>query len=72
MQRNAPRYLPGHSVVLAFLLVFITGASSLMYTLLRIENRKRDQGKRDYLVEGKTQEEIDQLGDKRPDFRYTL
>lgn len=44
----------------------------MMYNLLRMENRARDQGKRDYLAEGKSQDEIDLLGDKRPDFRYTL
>ncbi|KAK8049652.1 hypothetical protein PG994_011382 [Apiospora phragmitis] len=35
-------------------------------------NRKRREGKRDYLVEGKTEQEIDALGDHRPDFMYTL
>lgn len=35
------------------------------------ENKQRDAGKRDYLRE-LSQEEQDRLGEKHPDFRYTL
>ncbi|KAK6842046.1 hypothetical protein PG990_005968 [Apiospora arundinis] len=69
---NAPRYVEGHAVILAYMTIFLLGGSLLMTTLLRIENRKRREGKRDYMIEGKTEHEIDQLGDRRPDFIYTL
>jgi len=72
MQKNAPRYLPGHGTVMAFLIVFLAGGSTLMRLLLSMENKQRAQGKLDHLVEGKTEEEIADLGDKRPDFVYTL
>lgn len=69
---NPPRYVEGHAVILAYMIVFLFGGSLLMTILLRIENKKRREGKRDHLIEGKTEKEIDQLGDHRPDFTYTL
>ncbi|KAI0482573.1 MFS general substrate transporter [Xylariaceae sp. FL0804] len=69
---DPPRYLQGHGVILGYMAVFLLGGSTLMTVLLRIENKKRREGKRDYLVEGKTQAEILRMGDNRPDFYYTL
>lgn len=69
---DKPRFKPGHAVVLAYLTIFLFGGSLLQHVLLRRENAKRRAGKRDVWVEGKTAEEIDRLGDKRPDFLYTL
>ncbi|KAI0863307.1 major facilitator superfamily domain-containing protein [Xylaria cubensis] len=68
---DSPRYLQGHGVILAYMTLFLFGGSILMTTLLRIENKKRREGKRDYLAEGKTEAELDRLGDGRPDFFYT-
>ncbi|RYP55605.1 hypothetical protein DL769_010113 [Monosporascus sp. CRB-8-3] len=70
--RNGPSYLEGHGIVMAYLIVFLFGGSLLMTTLLRAENKKRRAGERDYLFEGKGQQEIAVLGDKRPDFYYTV
>jgi MFS family permease len=67
---DSPRYLQGHGVILAYLVLFLFGGSLLMTTLLRIENKKRREGKRDYLAEGKTEAELERLGDGRPDFFY--
>ncbi|KAI0102922.1 MFS general substrate transporter [Nemania sp. FL0031] len=67
---DAPRYLEGHGVILAYMILFLFGGSILMTTLLRIENKKRREGKRDYLAEGKTEAELDRMGDGRPDFYY--
>lgn len=36
------------------------------------ENKKRLAGGRDGWIEGKTEDEIERLGDKRPDFIYML
>lgn len=69
---DKPRYRPGHAVVLAYEAVFLLGGSILQHVLLRRENAKRRAGERDAWVEGKTEEEIEKLGDKRPDFMYTL
>ena len=34
-------------------------------------NMRREEGKEDYKVQGMTDEEIDELGDESPRFRYT-
>jgi len=39
---------------------------------IRWENEKRNKGERDYHLEGKTTEEIEQLGYLHPKFRYQL
>ena len=43
-----------------------------MYLLLQKENQKRRAGGRDYWAEGKTEQEVEKLGDRRPDFIYTM
>jgi MFS family permease len=68
---NKPRFFEGHGTVVAYLFFGIFCGSSLMSFLLRRENRKRRNGERDHWAEGKTQEEIDAMGDQRPDFIYT-
>lgn len=44
----------------------------MQYLLLRRENGKRRRGERDHWIEGLDQNQIELLGDKRPDFIYTL
>ncbi|KAI9809382.1 MAG: hypothetical protein M1827_006894 [Pycnora praestabilis] len=63
--KDKPAYRPGHAVVLAYMAVFLTGGSTLQYLLLRRENAKRRVGGRDYWIEGKTEHEIEMMGDKR-------
>jgi MFS family permease len=69
---NGPRFFEGHAVVIGYLIIGMFGGSVLMTILLKRENKKRLAGERDYLIEGKSQEEIDALGDNRPDFLYTI
>ena len=69
---DAPRFIPGHSVVLAYEAVFLFGGSVLQHVLLRRENAKRRNGERDVWVQGLSEAEIEKLGDKRPDFKYVL
>lgn len=64
-QKNFPKYRPGHGVVLAYLMLFLWCGSALQYSLLKSENAKRRRGVRDRWVDGKTEKEIDDLGDKR-------
>jgi len=52
-------------VVLAYLVVFLLGGSTLQYLLLRRENAKRLAGKRDAWIAGKSEKEIELLGDRR-------
>ena len=70
--KDSPRYKPGHGVVLGYETLFLLGGSLLQYFLLKRENAKRRRGERDSWIEGKSQAEIEKLGDKRPDFIYTL
>jgi hypothetical protein len=70
--KDKPRYKPGHGTVLAYEALFLLGGSVLQHILLRRENAKRRSGERDHWVEGKTEAEIEKLGDQRPDFLYTL
>lgn len=57
---------------LAYEAVFLFCGSLVQHIGLRMENKRRRQGKLDHLLEGKSEEEIDMLGDHRPDFMYTL
>ena len=70
--RDIPLYRQGHGIVLGYLTVFLFGGSVLMYFLLKRENAKREAGGRDYWADGKDEKEVELLGDKRPDFKYTL
>ncbi|OOQ91533.1 putative MFS transporter [Penicillium brasilianum] len=70
--KDKPRYYPGHGVVLGYLVLFLFGGSVVQYLLLRRENGKRRRGERDQWVEGLDHSQIELLGDKRPDFIYTL
>lgn len=62
---DAPRFIPGHAVVLGYLAVFLLAGSVLQYFLLRRENRLNRSGARNYSLEGKSESEIRLLGDKR-------
>ena len=50
---------------MGYLTVFLLGGTVLQYVLLRAENAKRLLGKRDVWVEGKSEKEIQAMGDKR-------
>lgn len=69
---DSPRYLSGHGVVLGYLTVFLFGGSIVTHLYLRRENKLRVTGRRDHWIEGLSAEEIEGLGDKRPDFIYTI
>jgi hypothetical protein len=70
--KDKPRYFLGHGVVLAYLTLWLFGGSLVTRFLLAWENKKRRQGTRDAWVDGKSEQEITEMGDKRPDFLYTL
>ncbi|KAL2010808.1 hypothetical protein VTN00DRAFT_3526 [Thermoascus crustaceus] len=67
--QDAPRYTLGHAIMLCC--VFASGCTyGLVSILLRRENRKRDRGERNYILEGKTEAETARLGDMHPEYRY--
>ncbi|TKA82154.1 hypothetical protein B0A49_00212 [Cryomyces minteri] len=70
--RDKPGYKLGHGVVMAYLILFLLIGSISTHLALRGENRKRLAGKRDNRIVGLSEKDIDALGDKRPDFIYTL
>ncbi|KAF4983835.1 hypothetical protein FZEAL_841 [Fusarium zealandicum] len=68
-KKDEPYYVPGMSVCIAFQVLGIMAAVN-MWICCRHENRQRDMGKRDHLRE-LSQEDLDSLGERHPDFRYT-
>lgn len=71
-QKDSPLYRPGHGTVLGYLVLFLLGGSIVTTLGLRGENKKRAEGKRDARLAGLSPKEIEMLGDKRPDFVYTV
>ena len=63
--QDAPRFIPGHAVVTAYLTICLFGGAVLHYTLLRRENNLRRKGKRGHIVDGKSEKEIAEMGDQR-------
>lgn len=63
--RDPPRFFKGHGVVLGYLSVFLLAGSILTQMGLRRENALRTSGRRNHLVEGKTEKEIVRMGDIR-------
>ncbi|KAG2011124.1 high-affinity nicotinic acid transporter [Coprinopsis cinerea AmutBmut pab1-1] len=68
---DSPRYLKGNAANLATSILACVLVVFLMLYLRR-ENRARDSGKRDHLLNGKTEEEINEMGCRHPEFRYQL
>ena len=68
-----PRYWTGHGVVLASQIVFLLGGSVFIHLVLRAENARRQSHMLDGVIEdGLTEEQKRIMGDRRPDFIYTL
>ncbi|KAH6897069.1 major facilitator superfamily domain-containing protein [Thelonectria olida] len=66
---DGPQYVPGISVCIGFQVLGILAAAN-MWICCGWENKQRDAGKRDHLRE-LSEDEVDKLGEKHPDFRYT-
>ncbi|KAL6854856.1 hypothetical protein ACO1O0_005987 [Amphichorda felina] len=67
--RDAPRFVSGHAVSMALIAM-----SSVIYLLFwiyfRRQNQRKAEGKDDHKVQGMTEEEIEELGEHNPRFRY--
>ncbi|TFK24302.1 MFS general substrate transporter [Coprinopsis marcescibilis] len=68
---DAPDYRRGNSANLGTTSTIVVLLAIKTWSIYR-ENAKRARGERDYRVEGKTQEQIAQLGYKHPEFRYQV
>ncbi len=68
--KDGPQYIPGIVICIAFQAVGAVAAVN-MWACCSWENRQRAAGRRDHL-RGLPREEQDRLGEKHPDFRYTL
>ncbi|KAG9224116.1 hypothetical protein CCMSSC00406_0006784 [Pleurotus cornucopiae] len=71
LPQDAPNYHNGNSLNLATsIFVCLLALIGILY--IRWENAKRARGERDYRLEGKTQEQLENLGYLHPRFRYQI
>ncbi|KAL4995567.1 histidine phosphatase superfamily [Aspergillus recurvatus] len=66
---EGPRYVRGNAVTLA-LVGFAGIVYGIMWAYYLWKNKRRDQGLEDEKVAGKTDEEIEEMGDMSPRFRW--
>ncbi|ORY59184.1 major facilitator superfamily domain-containing protein [Pseudomassariella vexata] len=69
LSSEAPRYPTGYGTALGMLWLGGISATALFIGIL-LENRKRDLGKRGYRLH-QTEEEVKNMGDYHPSFRFT-
>jgi hypothetical protein len=69
LPKQKPGYPVGFGVSLG--LIWLCGLSAIAFlVLIREENKKRDRGMRDHWLNASA-EELDNLGDDHPSFRFT-
>lgn len=69
LPRFSPNQIPGNALNLgtsSLILILVVG---LWLWQIR-QNKKKEQGRDDHILEGKSAEEIAMLGQKHPGFRY--
>lgn len=66
---DGPRYVKGHAITMG-MLIFGVVSFLFMWIYYVIVNKRRADGKEDYKVQGLSDEEIDELGDRSPRFVY--
>ncbi|KAL8791672.1 MAG: hypothetical protein Q9195_005755 [Heterodermia aff. obscurata] len=66
---DSPRYTMGHAVTLG-LLVISALANALLWWAMASTNRRRRAGMEDWKMVGKTEEEVDEMGDDSPRYIY--
>jgi len=67
---DGPRYITGHAVSLAMVAMAVV-IYAIMWFYFLGANKKRTAGKDDWKAEGKSDEEVRELGDASPHFVYT-
>ncbi|RSL49944.1 hypothetical protein CEP54_012169 [Fusarium duplospermum] len=68
--KDGPRFILGHSVSMAMILMAMV-LYLAMGMWFRHVNKRRASGNDDHRVEGMTEEEIAELGEDNPEYRYT-
>jgi hypothetical protein len=73
--QDAPRFLLGHGLELMFVGIGFIATPIVIISYIRI-NKKRDEAQRQALERGETNkytnQQLREMGDRAPDFRYTL
>ncbi|KAK5173938.1 uncharacterized protein LTR77_002619 [Saxophila tyrrhenica] len=69
LAKEAPRYWTGYGLCMAFISIAIASALFLRFTLKR-ENHKRDQYSEEEIREKYTEEQLLEMGDASPLYRY--
>lgn len=68
---QSPTYRPGYAGSMGMLVVSLI-LNIILHLHFKRQNKLRDEGKMDYLLEGKTEEEIEAMGEKSPRFRFAI
>lgn len=68
---HAPRFIPGYSASIG-LLFFSLCLNLVLHLHFKRQNKLRDEGKFDHLMEGKTDVEIEAMGETSPRFRFAV
>ncbi|KAL4762573.1 major facilitator superfamily domain-containing protein [Aspergillus foveolatus] len=71
LSQDAPEYRQGHAIMFAFLIASWAVAGSLI-TWIKWENRMRESGKRDWILEGLGEVQRGELSSRHPGFRYVI
>ena len=66
-----PRFIKGHAITMAMVAFAIICYSVLWFHLNSI-NKRRDRGEEEHLIAGMTDDEVAELGDDSPRFKYTI
>ncbi|KAI6782675.1 putative transporter -like protein [Emericellopsis cladophorae] len=67
---QGPRFITGHAVSMGFIAI-AAAVYLLMWWWFRRQNQRKMNGEEDHKVVGMTEEEIEELGEHNPRFRYT-
>lgn len=68
---EAPTYRPGYGASIG-MLVLSLGLNILLHWHFKRQNKQRDQGLHDHLLEGKTDVEVEAMGERSPKFRFSI
>ncbi|KAI9147184.1 transporter [Paramyrothecium foliicola] len=67
---HAPTYRPGYGASIG-MLVLAVGIHTTLYLYFKRQNKRKLEGKEDWRIEGKTEEEIAEMGEHNPRYLYT-
>lgn len=68
---QAPTYRPGYGASIGMLFLSLC-LNVLLHWHFKRQNKQRDQGRHDHLLEGKTDLEIEAMGERSPKFRFAI